>query len=65
VWTDTLVAPAPTAGPNVAKEAVVAMLGFFTRLLAALRKDPDRLALASGVVLSRPENPSRNFSRQR
>ncbi|MFK4104832.1 cytochrome P450 [Streptomyces sp. NPDC019531] len=40
VWTDTLVAPDPSAGPGVAKEAVVAMLGFFTRLLAEKRRDP-------------------------
>ncbi|MGW3116209.1 cytochrome P450 family protein [Streptomyces sp. NPDC001107] len=40
VWTDTLVAPAPDAGPEVAKEAVVAMLGYFTRLLADKRGEP-------------------------
>ncbi|MFE0250345.1 cytochrome P450 [Streptomyces sp. NPDC059010] len=38
-WTDTLVAPDP-ARPQAAKEAVVAMLGFFTRLLADKRKEP-------------------------
>ncbi|MER6420267.1 cytochrome P450 [Streptomyces sp. NPDC001137] len=40
VWTDTLVAPAPDAGPEAAKEAVVAMLGYFTRLLADKRDEP-------------------------
>ncbi|MCX4861185.1 cytochrome P450 family protein [Streptomyces canus] len=40
VWTDTLVAPDPAAGPAAAKEAVVAMLGFFTRLLADKRREP-------------------------
>ncbi|WP_020120028.1 cytochrome P450 [Streptomyces canus] len=40
VWTDTLVAPDPAAGPGAAKEAVVAMLGYFTRLLADKRRDP-------------------------
>lgn len=39
VWTDVLVAPDP-ARPSAAKEAVVAMLGFFTQLLAAKRKEP-------------------------
>jgi cytochrome P450 len=39
-WTDTLVAPDPAAGPAAAKEAVVAMLGFFTRLLADKRREP-------------------------
>jgi cytochrome P450 len=38
-WTDTLVAPDPTR-PQAAKEAVVAMLGFFTQLLADKRKRP-------------------------
>ncbi|MDQ1030141.1 cytochrome P450 [Streptomyces umbrinus] len=38
-WTDVLVAPDP-ARPQAAKEAVVAMLGFFTRLLADKRKEP-------------------------
>ncbi|MGW2284604.1 cytochrome P450 family protein [Streptomyces phaeochromogenes] len=38
-WTDVLVAPDP-ARPQAAKEAVVAMLGFFTQLLAAKRKEP-------------------------
>jgi cytochrome P450 len=40
VWTDTLVAPDPAAGPAAAKEAVVAMLGFFTGLLADKRREP-------------------------
>ncbi|WP_433918438.1 cytochrome P450 [Streptomyces canus] len=40
VWTDTLVAPDPAAGPAAAKEAVVAMLRFFTRLLADKRREP-------------------------
>ncbi|GGN68928.1 cytochrome P450 hydroxylase [Streptomyces albiflavescens] len=38
-WTDALVAPDP-ARPGAAKEAIVAMLGFFTGLLAAKRKKP-------------------------
>ncbi|MEU4995431.1 cytochrome P450 [Streptomyces sp. NPDC021622] len=38
-WTDALVAPDP-ARPGAAKEAVVAMLGFFTRLLAEKREAP-------------------------
>ncbi|GAA4047060.1 cytochrome P450 [Streptomyces shaanxiensis] len=38
-WTDALVAPDPTR-PQAAKEAVVAMLGFFTRLLADKRREP-------------------------
>ncbi|WP_128429072.1 cytochrome P450 family protein [Streptomyces cyaneus] len=38
-WTDALVAPDP-ARPQAAKEAVVAMLGFFTRLLADKREEP-------------------------
>ncbi|MFJ8633370.1 cytochrome P450 [Streptomyces sp. NPDC093568] len=38
-WTDALVAPDP-ARPRAAKEAVGAMLGFFTRLLADKRADP-------------------------
>ncbi|MER5939661.1 cytochrome P450 [Streptomyces sp. NPDC001928] len=38
-WTDALVAPDP-ARPQAAKESVVAMLGFFTRLLADKRKEP-------------------------
>lgn len=40
IWTDTLVAPAPDAGPEAAKEAVVAMLGYLTRLLADKRSEP-------------------------
>lgn len=38
-WTDVLVAPDP-ARPGAAKEAVVAMLGFLTQLLAEKRKTP-------------------------
>ncbi|MFF5478703.1 cytochrome P450 [Streptomyces sp. NPDC012935] len=38
-WTDALVAPDP-ARPQAAKEAVGAMLGFFTRLLADKRGKP-------------------------
>ncbi|MFD8000771.1 cytochrome P450 family protein [Streptomyces mirabilis] len=38
-WTDVLVAPDP-ARPGAAKEAVVAMLGFLTQLLADKRKKP-------------------------
>ncbi|GHA50829.1 cytochrome P450 family protein [Streptomyces purpurascens] len=38
-WTDALVAPDP-ARPAAAKEAVVAMLGFFTGLIAAKRAVP-------------------------
>ncbi|MGI5453920.1 cytochrome P450 family protein [Streptomyces sp. CA-249302] len=40
VWTDTLVAPDPAAPPGAAKEAVVAMLGYLTRLLADKRRQP-------------------------
>ncbi|MFJ9816366.1 cytochrome P450 [Streptomyces sp. NPDC101151] len=39
VWTDCLVAPDP-ARPEAGKGAVVAMLGFFTQLLADKRKAP-------------------------
>ncbi|OLZ68097.1 cytochrome [Streptomyces sp. IMTB 2501] len=39
IWTDTLVAPDP-ARPGAAREAVAAMLGFFTDLLAAKRAEP-------------------------
>ncbi len=38
-WTDALVAPDP-ARPAAAKEAVVAILGFFTGLIAAKRAEP-------------------------
>ncbi|CCK30866.1 Cytochrome P450 [Streptomyces davaonensis JCM 4913] len=38
-WTDTLVAPDP-ARPGAAKEAVAAMLAFFTGLLADKRRQP-------------------------
>ncbi|MEU6251647.1 cytochrome P450 [Streptomyces sp. NPDC047043] len=40
VWTDALVAPDPAAPPEAAKEAVVAMLGYFSRLLADKRREP-------------------------
>ncbi|MFF3912626.1 cytochrome P450 [Streptomyces sp. NPDC001852] len=39
VWTDALIAPDPSR-PEAGREAVVAMLGFFTRLLAAKREQP-------------------------
>lgn len=39
VWTDSLVAPDP-ARPEAGKEAVVAMLGYFTRLLRDKRAEP-------------------------
>ncbi|MGW7820801.1 cytochrome P450 family protein [Streptomyces puniciscabiei] len=39
VWTDALIAPDP-ARPEAGREAVAAMLGFFTRLLAAKREQP-------------------------
>jgi cytochrome P450 len=39
VWTDTLVAPDP-ARPGAGREAVVAMLGYLTRLLADKRAEP-------------------------
>ncbi|MGC0332688.1 cytochrome P450 [Streptomyces sp. SAI-170] len=38
IWTDSLVAPDP-ARPQAAKEAVAGLLGFFTDLLAAKRKE--------------------------
>ncbi|GGV51091.1 cytochrome P450 [Streptomyces longisporoflavus] len=38
-WTDALIAPDP-ARPQSAREAVVAMLGFFTQLLADKREEP-------------------------
>ncbi|MET8943431.1 cytochrome P450 [Streptomyces sp. NPDC004542] len=39
IWTDALLAPDP-ARPDAGREAVVAMLGFFTRLLADKRREP-------------------------
>ncbi|KUN87356.1 cytochrome [Streptomyces bungoensis] len=39
VWTDGLTAPDP-ARPDASREAMAAMLGFLTRLLAAKRADP-------------------------
>ncbi|MEV0209804.1 cytochrome P450 [Streptomyces sp. NPDC050788] len=38
-WTDTLITPDP-ARPGAGREAVAAMLGFFTELLAAKRAEP-------------------------
>lgn len=38
-WTTALIAPDP-ARPHEAKEAIVAMLGFFTELMAHKRRDP-------------------------
>lgn len=55
-WTDTLVAPDP-ARPQAAKEAVVAMLGFFTRLLAEKRKEPAD-DLLSDLIAVRDEDMS-------
>ncbi|MGW7273401.1 cytochrome P450 family protein [Streptomyces sp. NPDC054864] len=53
VWTDALVAPDP-ARPQAAKEAVVAMLGFFTQLLAKKRKEPAE-DLLSDLIAVRDE----------
>ncbi|MEU6066474.1 cytochrome P450 [Streptomyces sp. NPDC047082] len=39
IWTDTLVAPDP-ARPEAGREAVVAMVGYLTRLLADKRAEP-------------------------
>ncbi|MFF4395663.1 cytochrome P450 [Streptomyces sp. NPDC001480] len=39
VWTDTLMVPDP-AHPDAGREAMVAMLGFLTRLLADKRREP-------------------------
>ncbi|MCX4909574.1 cytochrome P450 [Streptomyces sp. NBC_00878] len=52
-WTDVLVAPDP-ARPQAAKEAVVAMLGFFTQLLADKRKEPAD-DLLSDLIAARDE----------
>ncbi|MFG2499585.1 cytochrome P450 [Streptomyces sp. NPDC048441] len=60
VWTDTLITPDP-AHPQSAKEAVVAMLGFFTRLLADKREEPaddllsDLIAVRDGSDAGRGE----------
>lgn len=56
-WTDALVAPDP-ARPQTAKEAVVAMLGFFTRLLAEKRKEPAD-DLLSDLIAVRDEEMSK------
>ncbi|WP_405545906.1 cytochrome P450 [Streptomyces phaeochromogenes] len=55
-WTDVLVAPDP-ARPQAAKEAVGAMLGFFTQLLAAKRKEPAD-DLLSDLIAVRDESGS-------
>ena len=55
-WTDVLVAPDP-ARPQAAKEAVVAMLGFFTQLLADKRKEPAD-DLLSDLIAVRDESGS-------
>jgi cytochrome P450 len=55
-WTDALVAPDP-AKPQAAKEAVVAMLGFFTQLLADKRKEPAD-DLLSDLIAVRDESDS-------
>ena len=55
-WTDVLVAPDP-ARPQAAKEAVVAMLGFFTQLLADKRKEPAD-DLLSDLIAVRDESDS-------
>ncbi|QQM44051.1 cytochrome P450 family protein [Streptomyces liliifuscus] len=55
-WTDVLVAPDP-ARPQAAKEAIVAMLGFFTQLLADKRKEPAD-DLLSDLIAVRDESDS-------
>ncbi|MFC8666906.1 cytochrome P450 [Streptomyces sp. NPDC057199] len=55
-WTDVLVAPDP-ARPQAAKEAIVAMLGFFTQLLADKRKEPAD-DLLSDLIAVRDESHS-------
>ncbi|WP_225831414.1 cytochrome P450 [Streptomyces sp. NK08204] len=57
IWTDTLVAPDP-ARPGAAREAVGAMLGFFTRLLAAKRAEPAD-DLLSDLIAVREEGGDR------
>jgi cytochrome P450 len=52
-WTDVLVAPDPTR-PGATKEAVVAMLGFLTQLLADKRKKPED-DLLSDLIAVRDE----------
>ncbi|MFI6278940.1 cytochrome P450 [Streptomyces sp. NPDC050988] len=55
-WTDVLVAPDP-ARPQAAKEAIVAMLGFFTQLIADKRKEPAD-DLLSDLIAVRDESGS-------
>ncbi|EST22710.1 cytochrome P450 family protein [Streptomyces roseochromogenus] len=57
IWTDTLVAPDP-ARPEAARDAVAAMLGFFTRLLAAKRAEPAD-DLLSDLIAVRDEDGDR------
>ncbi|MFF4354142.1 cytochrome P450 [Streptomyces sp. NPDC001530] len=56
-WTDALVAPDP-ARPGAAKEAIVAMLGFFTGLLTAKREKPAD-DLLSDLIAIRDEDDDR------
>ncbi|GHC64551.1 cytochrome P450 family protein [Streptomyces flavofungini] len=48
-WTDALIAPDP-ARPDRAKETVVAMLGFYTALIADKRKEPGEDLLSDLIV---------------
>ncbi|MER5541843.1 cytochrome P450 [Streptomyces sp. CG4] len=57
VWTDALVAPDP-ARPGAARDAVAAMLGFFTGLLAAKRAEPAD-DLLSDLIAVRDEDGDR------
>ncbi|MGW1048177.1 cytochrome P450 family protein [Streptomyces sp. NPDC002586] len=57
VWTDALVAPDP-ARPGAAREAVAAMLGFFTGLLAAKRAETAD-DLLSDLIAVRDEDGDR------
>ncbi|MEV6117975.1 cytochrome P450 [Streptomyces sp. NPDC052109] len=52
-WTDTLMTPDPSR-PDASKEAMAAMLGFLTRLLAAKRAEPAD-DLLSGLIAVRDE----------
>ncbi|EPH43006.1 putative Cytochrome [Streptomyces aurantiacus JA 4570] len=52
-WTDALIAPDP-ARPHLAKEAVVAMLGFYTGLVADKRRQPGE-DLLSDLIAARDE----------
>ncbi|GHD97667.1 cytochrome P450 family protein [Streptomyces alanosinicus] len=56
-WTDSLIAPDP-ARPEAAREGVAAMLGFFTRLLAAKRAEPAD-DLLSDLIAVRDEDGDR------